>query len=364
MQSQVEKGHGNLICTIHSNDTVHCLPQKITQNVNTSQVHNSIATNCLPMRNISKETFCDLLTIDNNKLDNIQSLHFNREFNGFPCLVNCSGYYTDVISNTKEKPSMYGKTFWLAFMLFFISVNIYYAIYVILCAMMFAVLGEHRNAYGRQRIWGSYGALLASVVLAFTMNRYDSNGNQDITYVPCFIGYGIGVIMTGVSALFFKLPKMPKNPTMAADFVKLFRQPRICLLFTVVVIMGCFNGGIEIYLLVFLRELNASSWVLGSCLFARSLGEIPALYFSGAVIDRIGHIRCLYLLFILLCFRYLGTSLIPNPWWELPLSFIRSMAHHTGYSAVCVYGSLITPPSMHATLQGVIQTFYTGLGMY
>ena len=250
---------------------MHCLPQKITQNGNTSQVHNSIATNCFPMQNISKETFCAQITKVNNQLDNLdlQSVNSHVEFNGPPCLLNCSGYHQDV-SDTSSENAMYGKTFWMVFVLYFVSVNIFIAVYVIVCAMMFAVLGEHRNAYGRQRIWGSYGALLASVVLAFTMNRYDSKGNQDITYVPCFIGYGIGVIMTGVSALFFKLPKMPKNPTMAADLVKLFHQPRICLLFTVIFIMGTLSGGIEMYLMVFLRELNASSWVFGQ-LFIRSI---------------------------------------------------------------------------------------------
>ena len=359
-------------CTKHWNNSVTCSVDiaedfifESNGNITVQSMKKSKAfESCSSFWNISGENICsEIIAIIDETKDKNPNFHINFDsdiaFEIIRCRLNCSGYSQP----TRNRQNVYGTTFWMAFILYFTSVNLFNSAWVLLMAMTFAVLRGERNAYGKQRTWGSIGALITSAISAITMNKYGSSNNE-ITFIPCFISFGICTVLTGTSAMFFKLPKIPSNPTMTKDFLKLLKEPKICLLFVVFFVSGFLYGAVETYLFVFLRELIASSWVLGSCLFARFLGEIPSLYYSGAIIEKIGHIRCLYLMFLVLSLRYLGTSLIPNPWWELPLSFVRSVVYSIGFTAICVYGSLITPPSMHATLQGVVQLVTNGFGKY
>ena len=359
-------------CTKHWNNSVTCsvniAEDFIFENNGNISVQSTKKSKTLESYssfwNTSVEKHCsEMIAIIDETKDKSLSFHIDINshiaFEIITCRINCSNYSQP----TRNRQNLYGTTFWMAFMLYFTAVNLFNSAWVLLMGMTFAVLKGERNEYGKQRTWGSIGALITSIISAITMNKYGSSTNE-ITFIPCFISVGICIVFTGTSAMFFKLPKIPSNPTMTKDFLKLLREPKICLLFAVFFVSGFLYGAVEMYLFVFLRELNASSWVLGSCLFARFLGEIPSLYYSGAIIEKIGHIRCLYLMFLVLSLRYFGTSMIPNPWWELPLSFIRSVVYSIGFTAICVYGSLITPPSMHATLQGVVQLVTNGFGKY
>ena len=345
------------ICILQSNASIQCAMIHGNENItHYEQVPTgNDSLDCSFAWNISSETICSQLTSPNQTITNLETTNLMEVQQ---CKINCLNYYKGHSNNELT----FGQTFWISFILYFTAVNIFNAIWVMLYGMLFAILGENRHDYGKTRVWASIGGLLTSVIVAFTMKKGQGSSDSDMSFIPCFIGYGVGLLLVGASSMFYKLPKVPSNPAMAKDIAKLFRQPRIALLFTAVFIMGFLHGGVEIFLFVFLRELNASSWALGSCLFARFLGEIVAMYHSGIVIKKIGHIRCVYLFLAFLCLRCLGTSLILSAWWELPLSFTRSIMFSIGYSAVMVYGSLITPPSMHATFQGVIFTVYFGLG--
>ena len=284
-----------------------------------------------------------------------------NESDPYICQLDCTRYPSEYLNPPQPTKEQFGKTFWMVLCLYFIAFNIMASIWVLLYGMNYAILGEKRNNFGKQRMWGTMGALVTSVMSAIAMNKYGSS-NNDITYTPCFIGFGIWIVIVGISAMFFKLPYMPRNPTMAKDMFLLLKQPQIFVLFVVLFIMGFLWGAVETFLFVFLRSLNASSWALGTCLFVRYLAEFPALYYSGRIIKKIGHVKCLYIILFAYSIRYLGTSLIPNPWWEIPFSCIKSIVFSIGFTAVSVYSSAITPPSMHATLQAMVQTVHFGIG--
>ena len=164
--------------------------------------------------------------------------------------------------------------------------------------------------------------------------------------------------------MFLPLPTMPRNPSMAKDILALLWQPRIFAMFTVLFVMGFLWGAVETFLFWFLRSLGASSWTLGACLFMGFLAEVPSLYLSGRIIKKIGYVKCLYIALSAYCVRYLGTSLIPNPWWELPFISLRSIVFSPGFTAISVHSSKITPPSMHATLQSMVTAIHFGFGKF
>ena len=286
---------------------------------------------------------------------------FGNSDRNFVCALFCN--VTDFDATVVILGEPFGKTFWTLFAIFFFSYNIYFAIWPLLYGMTYAVLGKERNKFGEQRVWATVGAMITSIASAFALNKYGSHQN-DINFTPCFVGFAICANITGISLMFLPVPNMPRNPSMAKDVLALLKQPRIFAMFVVLFVMGFLWGAVETFLFWFLRSLGASSWTLGACLFMGFIAEIPSLYLSGRIIKKIGHVNCLYVALCAYCVRYLGTSLIPSPWWELPFISLRSIVFSVGYTAISVHSSAITPPSMHATLQSMVSATHFGFGKF
>ncbi len=269
------------------------------------------------------------------------------------CTIDCLG--------PDHKGLKVDSIFWKVFWFWCVTVNCYGALWGLLYGMNYDVLGGNKLHFGRQRLWGTFGSIITAVIAAFSMNEYGSK-KTEVNYVPCFIGYTICIIATGIIGLFFRLEYKVKQPKLTMKIFQLFKQPQLVLLFSMICIMGFLFGAINAFMFVFLRKLNASSWVLGAALFIRFSSEVPTLYFTGTILKKIGYAVCVYLALLLNCIIYVSTSFMTNPWWELPLSALKSFTFSLGFMALSIHTSSITPPAMNATLQALVQTLHFGVG--
>ena len=314
-------------------------------------------TNCTRKR--SEKTLSDCTNMNSTGMRIAQDNNGDDQLS-FQCELNCS-QIPEQTSEANVENKLFGNIFRIVFLIMATGYIFYASVWAFVYALVYAVLGENRNRFGRQRMWGTVACLITSVCTAIAMNKYGSLV-PEITFTPCFIGYSVWFVISGISAMFFKPPHIPRNPAMAKDLWKLMKQPQIILLLFVLVIMGFMYGAMDTFLLMYLKGMGASSWVLGTCMFAQYVAELPALYYCGRIIKKIGHVSCLYIVLIAYSIRFLGTRLIPSPWYEIPFSMLRSVGFSIGFTAVSVYTSLITPPSMHATLQALIQNTHYGVG--
>ena len=181
--------------------------------------------------------------------------------NKYTCKLDCTRYPEEYLNPPEPGREMYGRRFWTVFWLYFVAFSIKGSMWCLLYGIIYAILGEKRNNFGKQRMWGTTGALSTSIISAIAMNKYGSV-TPEINFTPCFIGFSIWVVITGCTVMFFKLPHMTRNPTMAKDIFLLVKQPQIFLLFVVLFIMGFLFGAVETFLFVFFRSLGASLWFL------------------------------------------------------------------------------------------------------
>ena len=93
--------------------------------------------------------------------------YFDSSFEACTCKLNCSENH---FKTSEKGGQMYGKTFWMSFFLFVSAMNLFNLVWILLLGMTFAVLGEKRNDFGKQTLWGSIGAITTSVISAITMN--------------------------------------------------------------------------------------------------------------------------------------------------------------------------------------------------
>ena len=201
----------------------------------------------------------------------------NDEVEASHCQLNCS-YFAEKNPEAFAKNKLFGNTFRIIFLILASGYIFYASVWAFVYALVYAVLGENRNRFGRQRMWGTVACLITSVCTAIAMNKYGSVV-PEISFTPCFIGYSVWFVIAGIAAMFFKPPHIPRNPTMAKDLWALIKQPQIFLLLFVLVIMGFMYGAMDTFLPMYLKGMGASSWVLGTCMFAQYVAELPALYY-------------------------------------------------------------------------------------
>ena len=110
------------------------------------------------------------------------------EMNMLTCKLACARYPIELFDPSQPQKEMYGKTFWITFWILFTACNLQGSPWALFYGMIYAILGEKREDFWKQRMWGTIGTLTTSVLSAVAMNKYGSV-TPKITYTPCFIGY-------------------------------------------------------------------------------------------------------------------------------------------------------------------------------
>nr|XP_015930439.2 major facilitator superfamily domain-containing protein 6-like [Parasteatoda tepidariorum] len=125
--------------------------------------------------------------------------------------------------------------------------------------------------------------------------------------------------------------------------------------------VGC--GVIWYYLLWFISSLGASTFLCGLVPYVQSFaGEIPFMFFSGWVIEKVGHFNIVSLSLMAYAVRFLWYSYLKNPWLVLPIEITHGITYGLFYSAAVSFGKLSSKPGTEATTLSIIYTTHEGLG--
>ena len=91
--------------------------------------------------------------------------------------------------------------------------------------------------------------------------------------------------------------------------------------------------------------------------------QVPLLFASGVIIKRVGAVPCLYLAMLAVALRFLGYSLLSNPWVVLVIEPLHGVTFGIMWAAASTYAAMIAPPGMSATIQGLVSGVHFGIGV-
>nr|CAH8857788.1 unnamed protein product [Trichobilharzia regenti] len=144
--------------------------------------------------------------------------------------------------------------------------------------------------------------------------------------------------------------------------LKQFRQPRLLLFLFVIWFMGLGLGQVFTFLFWHMQELNGSPTLFGIASVINHVSEIFMYQFSKQIIDKIGHLKVLYLGLVGNVSRFLYVSWITNPWWILPFEFIQGLTHAGVWVACCSYIMQAFQPEFRSSTLGFLRAIHYGLG--
>ena len=277
----------------------------------------------------------------------------------FKCNTSC--LLVPEHTNSLHHVSIYNPLFY-AFVIIFLFANTFQSTIVNLVdAMTYNILGSKRTSWGVQRVWGTIGFALFGGSAGYLMDVATNEGQVD-RYLCCFVLF-ICLLCGGVlSVCFYKISGDIKCSHPAQKLWQFLGNFEVMSLFVIVFVLGAFIGVVQTFRLWHLQNLGASQLLLGLCVAASCIPEIPLLFAMGHIITFAGEQVCLYVACVAYGCRFLGYSFLTNPWFALLVEPIHCMSYTLAYGAASVYGSRLTPDGMHGTMQAILITLLLGFG--
>ncbi|KAI0215780.1 Major facilitator superfamily domain-containing protein 6, partial [Lamellibrachia satsuma] len=274
-------------------------------------------------------------------------LHFRR------CLYNASSV----------DAAPFARTFWIYMMIYLFAQIVFSPVFSLIDAITYDYLGDERGKWGRQRLWGTLGNVSFSVTSGYLMDLF-SRGKNQIDYTPAFVLSACLWVMCAIMASLYRgSTHVTCTVPSFKDMGALMKRPNAIVLFLLVFVAGGYHGLIENFLFWHLQTLGHPPQLLfGLCMLMNGLPEIVILFAAGGIMKRLGHVNCLCLACAAFAARMLAYSFLRDPWMVLFVEPLHGLTYGLFYATASAYGSLITPPGLHGTMQGIIGALHFGFG--
>ncbi len=234
-------------------------------------------------------------------------------------------------------------------------------VFPLLDSSLMLTLGDRSQDYGKQRLWGAIGWGSFALISGFAIDAISASSTRT-NYNPAFYLF-IGLTTVSViSAAFMPNPPHRVNKKMLKNFCGLLVQSNIITFIFVVFVTGMSFGINGTYLFLFLEELKSPHVLMGMTLTINSVSEVFFLFFAGPIIKKLTCIGVAYLTLLCYAVRFLGYSVISNPWLVLPFELLHGFTYGVFWAACTTFASANAPSGMTTTLQAVISAFHVGIG--
>lgn len=253
--------------------------------------------------------------------------------------------------------------FWIFLILAIIGWVGMATIYTVGDAICFEMLNDNPSAYGNQRVWGSIGYGIFSILGGLMVDHF-SKGNslakKDFSSV--FYLMIVMVALDIVCSLRLKYEQKHTSPNIAKDVGKLLLNAKILVYLLWCTFMGVMIAMVWSFLFWHLEDLATKSSGCDMNVWIRTLqglvngiqclgGELPFLFLSGWILRKLGHVHCMSIILLAVGVRFVLYSILIDPWWALPIELIQGITFGLFYATMTSYASIVAPPGTEATVQ-------------
>lgn len=161
--------------------------------------------------------------------------------------------------------------------------------------------------------------------------------------------------------VFFQNAQKKQSTSILKDVGRLLVEVRIIVFLVWCIAVGMCTGLIWQFLFFIIEDLaknqgcDSQQWIKtleGIVMAIQTLaGEMPFFFCSGRILKKIGHINAMSLVLLVIGIRYILYSVIPDPWWFLPIELLNGLTFGLFYACMASYASVVAPPGTEATMQ-------------
>ncbi|TYZ63093.1 hypothetical protein PybrP1_002623 [[Pythium] brassicae (nom. inval.)] len=239
------------------------------------------------------------------------------------------------------------------------------------------LLAKVGGEYGKQRLFGAVGwgavAYVSGLVVAVAGISWAFNLSLIITLASLLVLRSIPPVKDGHGDNYSALESDDKSgggvqsddkpPSFVEGMHLLMQKSELLVLFGVVFLMGLMFGVLSSFLTLNLYNLSGNnSQIIGVAIACETASELPAFFFSQAIIRKLGTVNVLLLSIAGYAARITYLAVMTNPWGAIPFEFLHGLTFGLAWAACTQYVYAAAPRGAEGTVMGILNAVQNGLG--
>jgi MFS transporter, PPP family, 3-phenylpropionic acid transporter len=212
---------------------------------------------------------------------------------------------------------------------------------------------EHKERYGKLRLWGTIGFGVTSPVVGFITERAGLSW--------AFYFYLLFFAITTALVVFFPVSRAPLRKPLGTGLLEF--KNKTWLMFLLTIFIGGFGLAVAgNYYLLHLKNLGGTQTYVGLSLTFATLGEVPFMLFGYRLLKRYPAKILLVAALFFIILRLVAYALAQAPWHFLFIQLMHGPTFALIWIAGISYADTLSPPELKATGQSLFATTLSGLG--
>jgi MFS transporter, PPP family, 3-phenylpropionic acid transporter len=207
-----------------------------------------------------------------------------------------------------------------------------------------AMLGERSKDYGRYRLWGSVGYIVAVLSAGFLFDH--------VNLAWMFPTYALLLLLFAIAALRLPQRAVKLHDSGWGQIGQMVRQPVWLVLMGTVFLFWVAYYGSSTYIGVVLKSMGANPPLISLAVMIGAVVEVPCMLLSGRLFQRFGAVRLLWFALALQVVRFFLLSRMTNPAWAVAINLLNGPGFVFTWNSILNLISRLAPPSLLATAQG------------
>jgi len=213
-----------------------------------------------------------------------------------------------------------------------------------------SLLGDHRERYGEQRLWGTFGFLTSTI---FAGSIFEQTGLHGV-----FAGYALCLGLLLITLVWLPPAATRVGRTVFKGFTQMLRQPVWIILSVAVILVMIANNSWVNFLGITVKEMGANDSLVGRMWSVGAISEIPVMLYGTRLLRRWGAKRMIATGFFFYGVRLILYAAMPRPEWVLGINLMQGLSFGFYWVGGVNYVSQITPEHLRATGQSMLASFY------
>jgi len=217
-----------------------------------------------------------------------------------------------------------------------------------------AALGNARERYGAQRVWGAVGWGLSTVLSGWLIQRLGLS--------LIFWAYPIAGGLAALAAL-----AMPRAELATVNVVQAGRtllcDRRWARFLISATLIGCSGALVHGFFSLYMEDLGAGGEQIGLAYTIASISELPVMALSALALRRWGARPLMVTAGLAYALRMLLYWVAPSPEWALAIQLLHGLCFASLWTAGVVEAQRLAPPGLEATAQSLFGTAVFGIAV-
>lgn len=218
------------------------------------------------------------------------------------------------------------------------------------------LLGERRDLYGQQRLYGSIGYILTSYFFGQFLQKYGMHW-----IFPGYIAI-MGLYLLVSFGLPLQRPKVQASHV-NKSFVNLLKQRSWAMFAASMIVMAIGMNSIIVFLSVYIVKLNGSPGLVGTVGALGAVAEIPFMFGASRLIRRFGSRKILFTSYIVYFLRLVLYAVMRVPGWTLLGASTNGLSYSFMQTSSVAYVDEMTPPQWKGVSMGLYNAIFSLGGM-